>query len=124
MNLLDSNIVIAAASRNEEEIDRAVLEMPYSISGVTRIEVLGFPRLTPEDEVDLMEFVSGGQELALNETVVERAIALRQERRMSLGDSIIAATALVHDLALLTRNVDDFRHVAGLKMRNPFVNDN
>ena len=36
MNLLDSNIVIAAASRNDAAIDRAVLETAYSISVVTR----------------------------------------------------------------------------------------
>ncbi len=49
-----------------------------------------------------------------------RAITLRQQRKMGLGDSIIAATALVHGLALVTRNVDDFKHVAGLALINPF----
>ena len=120
MNLLDSNIVIAAASRNDAAMDRAVLEESYSISVVTRIEVLGFPRLTPEDKTDLLAFLAGGQEFALDEAVVEGAVRLRQERRMSLGDAIIAATALVHDLPLMTRNVDDFKHVTGLHLINPF----
>ena len=53
--------------------------------------------------------------------VAERAVVLRQERRMGLGDAIIAATALVHGLTLVTRNVDDFKHVAGLKLMNPFA---
>jgi predicted nucleic acid-binding protein len=37
-----------------------------------------------------------------------------------LGDAIIAATALVHGLTLVTRNVDDFKHIAGLELENPF----
>jgi predicted nucleic acid-binding protein len=39
---------------------------------------------------------------------------------MSLGDSIIAATALGGDSTLITRNVDDFRWIAGLVVINPF----
>jgi predicted nucleic acid-binding protein len=40
---------------------------------------------------------------------------------MGLADAIIAATALVHQLPLVTRNVDDFKHVAGLEIVNPFA---
>ena len=39
---------------------------------------------------------------------------------MALGDAIIAATALVHGLKLVTRNVDDFEHITGLELLNPF----
>jgi toxin FitB len=38
---------------------------------------------------------------------------------MSVKDSLIAATALAHDLAVATRNVADFRP-AGLRLVNPF----
>ncbi|HEV2692112.1 MAG TPA: type II toxin-antitoxin system VapC family toxin [Verrucomicrobiae bacterium] len=121
MNLLDSNIVIAAASGSDAVLDALVVESPFAVSVVTRIEVLGFHRLTPEDNVDLQTFLVGGQEFPLDEAVVASAIRLRQERRISLGDAIIAATALVHNLTLLTRNVDDFKHVSGLKFKNPFA---
>ena len=39
---------------------------------------------------------------------------------MKLGDSIIAATALEIGAKLVTRNVDDFKHIAGLEIANPF----
>jgi predicted nucleic acid-binding protein len=39
---------------------------------------------------------------------------------MSLGDSLIAATALVHNLILVTRNTDDFNWIANLSLLNPF----
>ena len=40
---------------------------------------------------------------------------------MGLADAIIAATALVHDLPLVTRNEEDFKHVTGLRVVNPFA---
>ena len=51
----------------------------------------------------------------------DAVITLRQQKKMSLGDAIIAATALTHALPLVTRNVQDFRHIAGLKLINPFA---
>jgi predicted nucleic acid-binding protein len=39
---------------------------------------------------------------------------------MPVKDSLIAATALVHDLIVVTRNTRDF-HVAGVKVLDPFI---
>ena len=60
-------------------------------------------------------------ELALNETVVTTAIMLRQQRTMGLGDAVIAATALTHNMPLVTRNTQDFKHVVGLRLLDPFA---
>jgi toxin FitB len=38
---------------------------------------------------------------------------------MSLGDAIIAAMALVHDLTLVTRNIEDFQWISELSLLNP-----
>lgn len=38
-------------------------------------------------------------------------------------DALIAATALVHDLTLVTRNSKDFESIDGLCILNPFVID-
>lgn len=40
---------------------------------------------------------------------------------MSLGDALIGATALVHDLTLVTRNIHDFGWIDGLLLLNPFA---
>ena len=39
---------------------------------------------------------------------------------IKLPDAIIAATAMVYNLILVTHNVDDFRKIRGLKTLNPF----
>lgn len=43
-----------------------------------------------------------------------------QGAAMPIKDSLIAATALTHDLTLATRNVPDFKK-AGVRVVNPFV---
>jgi toxin FitB len=39
---------------------------------------------------------------------------LRRQRKRSLGDSIIAATALLYELPLLTNNEADFKGINGI----------
>ncbi len=38
---------------------------------------------------------------------------------MSLGDALIAGTALIHDLAIVTANVKDYIWIDDLKVINP-----
>ena len=49
---------------------------------------------------------------------MQQTILLRQQRRVKLPDAIIAATALVHGLPLLTRNTADFQNIVGLAVLN------
>ena len=42
---------------------------------------------------------------------------------MGLGDAIIAATAMVHNLTLVTHNTEDFRWIAGLELLDPLTNN-
>ena len=39
---------------------------------------------------------------------------------MTLGDALVAGTALAHNLTLVTRNTTDFAWIAGLTLLNPF----
>jgi predicted nucleic acid-binding protein len=43
-----------------------------------------------------------------------------KQRKMSLADSILFATALENDWELASRNVNDFKWVASLRLLNPF----
>ena len=52
--------------------------------------------------------------------VMAEAVRLRRVRKMNLGDSLIAGTALVHGLVLITRNIRDFSRVEGLTVIDPF----
>lgn len=65
-------------------------------------------------------FVNTAVVLPLDEVVTEKTIRLRrQHKKLKLGDAIIAATALVHGLTIISRNTKDFQQIAGLDCVNP-----
>ena len=119
--LLDSNILIYAANQSAPEIEALATSADSAVASVTQIEVYGFTGLKPEEEAALDILFRRLTVHPLDAAVIERAIALRQEYRMGLADAIIAATALVHDLPLVTRNEEDFKHVTSLRVVNPFA---
>ena len=67
----------------------------------------------------MLDFIAEAEQMPLDEVIIQQTIRLRQQHRIKLPDAIIAATALVHGLPLLTRNVSDFRAIAGLAILNP-----
>ena len=85
-----------------------------AISVVTRIEVLGFHRLRPDEDVLLRVLLSSFDEYAISTQTAALAIDLRRQRKISLGDALIAATCLEHGLKLATRNASDFDWITGL----------
>ncbi|QOV91138.1 type II toxin-antitoxin system VapC family toxin [Humisphaera borealis] len=112
--VIDSNIIIYAAKDPGGVFGKFLATASFAFSVVTRIEVLGFPKLTEAERDALQQLLQSGSELPLSEDIADRAIALRQSRSMSLGDSIVAATALSHGLTLATRNLGDFHWIVEL----------
>jgi len=60
-----------------------------------------------------------GQLLPVDLAVAERAAALHVPDPRPRYDSLIAATALVHDLTVVTRDVEDFEPM-GVRVLNPW----
>ena len=119
--LLDSNILIYGAEEGEPRLDAILARSDLAVASVSCIETLGYHRLSDAERQGLEAAIARMTVLALEDAVVARAISLRQERKMGLADAIIAATALVHRLRVVTRNVDDYKHVPGLEIVNPFA---
>jgi toxin FitB len=122
--LLDSNIIIYSIQPNNRQLREFIAEQLPCVSAISYVEVLGYHNLTLQDQVDLEEFFSLVPILQITSIVLDQAVALRQIRKISLGDSLIAATSLVHDLTLVTRNVKDFAWISGIKLLDPFSNFN
>ena len=57
--------------------------------------------------------------LPVNELVIDKAIELRQQRKMLVGDAIIAATAIINQAELYSRNTTDFDWIPTLRLINP-----
>ncbi len=59
--------------------------------------------------------------LAIDEPVARRAAALHVPAPAPFRDALIGATALVHRMAVVTRNVRDFERFGGLDVVDPWV---
>ncbi len=90
---------------------------------VSYVEVLGYHRLTDQERRYFESFFAAASVLAIDAAILEQAVRLRQLRRMTLGDALVAGIALAHDLTLITRNVKDFGWSPGLSSLDPFEED-
>ena len=122
--LFDTNILIYwwADAIPPEQIPRIqyLLETSFSVSVITRIEFLGFPGFSHEVRQKAREFISYANVIALSDEIVEKTIQLREHHSIKVPDAIIAATALIHNLTLITRNTSDFNDILNIIIENPF----
>jgi predicted nucleic acid-binding protein len=92
------------------------------VSAISYVETLGYPQLSNAEEIFLERFVTTIIILLVFQGVIEKATQLRQQRKMSLEDALIATAALVYKISLITRNIEDFIWIKELGIHNPFVN--
>lgn len=117
--LLDTNTVIDYVNNLLSEHATTILEASPAISFITRIEVLVWPKLRASDKAVYEKFIGASTVYGCNEAIILQTIAIRKQYKLKLPDAIIAATTIVHNLTLLTRNLKDFRGIANLTVVDP-----
>ncbi|MBA3483272.1 MAG: type II toxin-antitoxin system VapC family toxin [Pirellulales bacterium] len=117
--LLDSNLIIYASQAAFADLRDFIAKRGPAVSVISVVEVLGYHSLSDVDRNLFEAFFATSKLLPISDAVIAQAVQLRQNHRMSLGDSLIAATAVVHGLTLLTHNVRDFANVPGLVIIDP-----
>ena len=96
-----------------------IVNEEFIISVAVEIEVLNYHE-TPDKMPLIEEFINLATILPLDKVVAKKVIELRRDKRkLKLGDAIIAATAIVHQLTLMTNNTKDFIKVDGLQIIDP-----
>lgn len=118
--LLDSNIAIYSVKPSYDNVRQALENYEFSASAISEVEVLGYHSFAPIDKRNLELMFASMTIFDVDRMVIKQAIALKQQKKMSLGDSIIASTALLQGLPLMTRNISDFAWINGLQLINPF----
>ncbi len=88
----------------------------FNISIITRIEFLSWGEFANEPTLhnQARAFMGHSHVFELSEEIVEQTIRLRQQFKIKTPDAIIAATALIHDMTVVTNNSQDFSRL-GLK---------
>lgn len=109
---LNNKLPVKTAIRLEKEV--------LNISVITRMELLAWRNASPDQTAILEGFIATTKVHGLDEPIILKGIEVRKNYTIKLPDAIIAATALVYDYILVTRNISDFKNIPGLDLLNPW----
>lgn len=123
--LWDTNTVIYYLQQqfplqSEKLIDELLKDSGPAISVITEIELLCWKTPVENDLKVLNNFIEEAFVIELDRDIKLKTAEIRKVHKVKLPDAVIAATALVYDAALVTRNVTDFKNIDGLKLINPY----
>ena len=122
--LIDSNVLIDYLNGKLPHLGKVLLRQVVNdiplLSVISKIEVLSYGD-TNDGRKLLLDFIENSNVFELSNEIVDATIDIRTQKKIKIPDAIIAATALVFDFTLLTRNTEDFKSIQGLKMVNPWM---
>jgi predicted nucleic acid-binding protein len=122
VTIVDSDILIDVA-RGEADAINCLLRLEQTsalaISAVSQMELIVGCR-SKKELGNLDKFLNRYQILKISEQISDRAQELLTQYFLSHGlliaDGLIAATAVVHNEAFITKNQRDFRFIPGLNL--------
>ena len=99
-------------------IDSIFNSFGCQISVITRIELLSWN--TDQETINLIyEFIRLSKEFGLTEEIIIKTGEMRRSKKIKLPDAVIATTAIVNDLILVSDNDKDFGKIEHLRYINP-----
>ncbi len=109
---MDTNVIIEflggrLPTTGSNWMQQLVENSSQYLSVINKIELLGYNG-SPLEMQTLEAFIESNQVLELTDLVVQKTIELRKIYRIKLPDAIIAATVLVYNLTLITRQYRRF----------------
>lgn len=123
--LWDTNIVIyfLQSHLNKEAetfIDSILAVSDPSISVISEMELRCWKHASVSEMDILNHFIRNATVIELEKEIKDKAIELRKLYAIKLPDAIIAATALIYNLKLISRNIRDFKKIEKVELINPF----
>ena len=121
--LIDTNIFTLYTQGELSEKGNTLLDgildsFSCQISVITRIELLSWN--TDEETTNLInEFIRLSKEFGLTEEVIIKTAEMRRSKKIKLPDAVIATTAMINDLILVSDNDKDFGKIEHLRYVNP-----
>ncbi|MBI3584703.1 MAG: type II toxin-antitoxin system VapC family toxin [Nitrospinae bacterium] len=121
--LIDTNILIYHTKGSQPTTDlitNLIVQHSFNISTLTKIEFLGWDKHTPDGFEKCNRLMENANIYSLDENIASKAIELKRKAKIKLADAVIASTALLNNLKIVTKNIDDFKGIEGLELVNPF----
>ena len=121
--LIDTNVFTKyiqdeLSEKGNELLDEILNSFSCQISVITRIELLSWN--TNQETIDLIEeFIEMSKEFGLTEEIITKTAEMRKNIKIKLPDAVIATTAIVNNLILVSDNDRDFGKIPHLRYVNP-----
>ena len=117
--LLDTNILLHYLHGSDPTFDplfHAFEQGSIALlcSLVSEYELLGYPNITNDEEAAITSLLSTLEVITIDRRIITTAALLRRRYHKKPLDLFIAATAIVHNIPLITKNVRDFQRIDGL----------
>ena len=109
--LTDTNALIYLL--DGQECMKPFLSERLSMSIISEMEILSYPALTEDNEKSVRGLLSKCNIIPVNDEVKEPAIKIRRAHNVKLPDAIVAATAMVNGMTLLSAD-KGFEKIDGL----------
>ena len=90
MRLLDSNLLIYSAQDEYEFLRVLIRDRQTYLSAASKVETLGYHKLSNDERLYFEDIFKSGTVLSVTDDIVDKATELRQIKKMSLGDCLIA----------------------------------
>ena len=121
--LIDTNIISKYSNDLISEQGCLFLEDIFDteilISFITRIEAWVYNPSEASVQLAIRSILEASSELSMSEEILLKTVEIRKKAKIKLPDAVIAATAIIHSLTLLSDNDSDFLKVGELKYINP-----
>lgn len=123
MYLVDTNILIyhfnnTIPQKSHKRLHEIFVHH-FNVSVITRMEFLGFKNHTSDSFAKAHSFLEFADIINIDDAIVDTVVGLRRKVHIKLPDAIIAATAIVNELTIVTRNIRDFAN-SNVQLYNPF----
>ncbi len=122
--IIDTNIVIYYLDNKipNDQLPKMneILRSSFNLSTISVIELLGWHKLNDVDKSKMELFLKNATVHFIDFAIQKKAIEIKQKRKTDTPDTIIAATAILNEYTVVTRNIVDFSKIDGIKTYNPF----
>ena len=98
--LADTNALIYLVNGNSCMLP--YLEKNLALSIISTMELLSFSGITETEDQSIRSLINDCKEIILSNEIKEKAIEIRKKYKIKLPDAIVAASALVNNLPLIT----------------------
>jgi len=122
MVLLDSDVVLILRDpRWGEKLAKRLDNIRLATCNMIMVEVLGMQGLDKTDAFYFVELFETMNNLPFDEEVARCAVEIRRNYGVPLPNAIVAATAMVNDVALWTHDTQSFKGIRRLQLIDPLA---